>query len=100
MSEHPADDIVIAVRTHYIAEQSDPNNRRFVFSYHVTITNQGAQPVRLERRRWIITDGNEKVQEVEGEGVIGEQPVIEPSRSYEYSSGAVLATKVGSMHGH
>lgn len=92
--------IHIDVQTHYVSEQSDPETHRFVFSYHITITNDNDVTVQLLSRRWLITDGNEKVQEVVGEGVVGEQPVIDPGASYSYTSGAVLATEVGSMQGH
>ncbi|MEH6579607.1 MAG: Co2+/Mg2+ efflux protein ApaG [Amphritea sp.] len=92
--------ISIDVETSYLAEQSDPDKQRYVFSYHITITNHDQQSVQLLSRRWLIVDGNEKIQEVEGEGVVGEQPVIAPEQSYSYTSGTVLATRVGSMQGH
>ncbi|MCV6609695.1 MAG: Co2+/Mg2+ efflux protein ApaG [Amphritea sp.] len=92
--------IAINVETAYLPEQSDPDKKRYVFSYHITITNHADQPVQLLRRRWVIVDGDEQVQEVEGEGVVGEQPVIAPEQSYSYTSGTVLATRVGSMQGH
>ena len=92
--------IKIDVETAYLPEQSDPEKQRFVFSYHITITNHERQPIQLLRRRWVIVDGNEQTQEVEGEGVVGEQPVIAPTESYSYTSGTVLATRVGSMQGH
>ncbi len=92
--------VEIEVETAYLPEQSDPESRRFVFSYHITITNHNTQAVQLLNRRWMIVDGNEQVQEVEGEGVVGEQPVIAPEDSYSYTSGTVLATSVGSMQGH
>ncbi|MDO6563975.1 Co2+/Mg2+ efflux protein ApaG [Amphritea sp. 1_MG-2023] len=92
--------IDIHVETAYLPEQSDPEKKRYVFSYHITITNRESQPVQLLRRRWLIIDGDEQAQEVEGEGVIGEQPIIEPEESYSYTSGTVLATRVGSMQGH
>lgn len=90
----------INVETAYLPEQSDPEANRFVFSYHITITNHNPEPVVLVGRRWLITDGNEQVQEVTGEGVVGEQPLIEPEQSFSYTSGTVLATEVGSMQGH
>lgn len=90
----------ISVTTHYISEQSDPETHRYVFSYHITITNNASVAVQLISRRWLITDGNEQTQEVVGEGVVGEQPVIEPGESYSYTSGTVMATEVGSMQGH
>ncbi|MBQ0783526.1 MAG: Co2+/Mg2+ efflux protein ApaG [Amphritea sp.] len=95
-----AHNIAINVETAYLPDQSDPAKKRYVFSYHITITNHDQQPVQLLRRRWLIVDGDEKAQEVEGEGVIGEQPVIEPQQSYSYTSGTVLSTRVGCMQGH
>ncbi|MBV1787331.1 Co2+/Mg2+ efflux protein ApaG [Marinobacterium sp. D7] len=92
--------IQIDVQTSYLPEQSDPEAHRFVFSYQITVTNHNPEPVKLISRRWVITDGNEQVQEVKGEGVVGEQPVIEPDQSFSYTSGTVLATEVGSMQGH
>jgi ApaG protein len=92
--------IQISIDTAYLTEQSDPEAHRYVFSYHITITNHNAFPVQLISRRWLITDGNEQTQEVNGEGVVGEQPVIQPGQSYSYTSGTVLPTEVGSMQGH
>ena len=91
--------IEIDVTTAYLPDQSEPEAHRFVFSYHIRITNHNAESVQLLSRQWRITDGNEHVQEVQGEGVVGEKPVIEPGKSYEYTSGTVLATEVGSMEG-
>lgn len=91
--------IEINVVTAYLPDQSEPDAHRFVFSYQISITNHNAESVQLLRRKWRITDGNEHVQEVEGEGVVGEKPVIEPGQTYEYTSGTVLATEVGSMQG-
>ena len=93
------DDIAIHVISEYIPDQSNAAESRYVFAYHVTIENHGHLPAQLLSRHWIITDGNQKVQEVRGEGVIGEQPTILPGESFEYSSGAVLQTPVGSMKG-
>jgi len=90
----------VDVETNYLAQQSDPDSKRFVFSYKITITNHNDMPVQLLNRHWLITDGNQHIQEVQGEGVVGEQPVIDPESSYTYTSGAVLATSVGSMQGH
>lgn len=95
-----ANNVAIDVRTDYLNEQSDPDTHRFVFSYKITITNHNRVPVQLLSRRWLITDGNEQTQEVIGEGVVGEQPTIEPGKSYSYTSGTVLATEVGAMQGH
>jgi len=95
----PANKISVEVETSYVDEQSDPNERRYVFSYTITIRNEGAVPARLLTRHWIITHGNGKVQEVRGDGVVGEQPHLKPGQGFRYSSGAVLETPVGAMQG-
>lgn len=95
--ENPA--ININVKTNFIEAQSDPDQQRYVFSYTITITNESASTAQLLSRHWIITDSNNKVQEVRGEGVIGEQPFLKPGESFEYTSGTLLETPVGSMHG-
>lgn len=92
-------DIKINVATRYLAEQSIPAENRFVFAYTITIANQGDEPVRLLSRHWRITDANNRVQEVRGEGVVGEQPLIASGESYRYTSGAMLETAVGTMEG-
>ena len=84
----------------FIADQSDPANERYVFAYTITIENVGTVPAQLISRHWIITDGNGKVQEVEGEGVVGEQPLIPPGGEFQYTSGAILETPLGTMEGH
>jgi ApaG protein len=91
--------IRVDVDTSYLAEQSNPGEQRYVFSYTITIRNEGEVPARLLTRHWIITDSNGKVQEVRGEGVVGEQPYLKPGQGFRYSSGAVLETPVGAMHG-
>jgi len=91
--------IHVAVQVRYLVDQSDEADNRHVFSYTITITNQGELPVQLLHRHWIITDANNHVQEVRGKGVVGEQPVIKQGQSFEYSSGTVLATQVGTMSG-
>ena len=91
--------IRVEVSSEFVPDQSDMEHQRFVFAYHVTIKNDGEEPAQLVGRHWVITDGNERVQEVRGEGVIGEQPLISPGGHFEYTSGAVLETPVGSMHG-
>jgi ApaG protein len=91
--------IRIDVETAYLDEQSDPKERRYVFSYTITIRNEGAVSARLLTRHWVITDANGKVQEVRGDGVVGEQPHLKPGQGFRYSSGAVLETPVGAMQG-
>jgi ApaG protein len=91
--------IGVRAQTQYLREHSDPSQHRYAFGYTITISNHGTQAARLLTRHWIITDANGHVQEVHGEGVIGEQPLIQPGQSYRYTSGAILSTPVGSMHG-
>jgi len=91
--------IGIDVETTYLEDQSEPKESRYVFAYTITIRNEGEKPARLITRHWIITDANGKVQEVRGEGVVGEQPHLKPGQGFRYSSGAVLETPVGTMHG-
>ncbi len=91
--------IRVDVDTSYLEDQSDPKERRYVFSYTITIRNEGSVPARLLTRHWIITDSNGKVQEVRGDGVVGEQPYLKPGQGFRYSSGAVLETPVGAMQG-
>ena len=91
--------IAISVQTAYLADQSEPDSERFVFSYTITIRNDGRRPARLVNRHWVITDANGHVQEVRGEGVVGEQPYLRPGETFRYTSGTVLATPVGSMQG-
>jgi ApaG protein len=95
----PAHRIAVDVDTAYVEEQSDPRDRRYVFAYTITIRNEGSQPAKLLTRHWIITDSDGKVQEVRGDGVVGEQPHLQPGQGFRYSSGAVLETPVGTMHG-
>ncbi|MFV2056382.1 MAG: Co2+/Mg2+ efflux protein ApaG [Thiohalomonadales bacterium] len=92
-------DIQVDVETNYIEDQSSPDNNRFVFAYTITIRNEGDTPAKLLTRHWIINDANGNVQEVHGEGVVGEQPYINPGDFFEYTSGTVIETPVGSMHG-
>jgi len=92
-------DIHIQVATNYIDEQSEPEADRYVFAYTITIANNGDVPARLISRHWVITDANGKVQEVSGDGVVGEQPHLGPGEEFRYSSGAVLETPVGAMQG-
>jgi len=92
-------DIRIQVATRYVDEQSEPELDRYVFAYTITISNDGAVAAKLISRHWIITDANGKVQEVNGDGVVGEQPHLQPGEKFQYSSGTVLGTPVGSMQG-
>lgn len=91
--------ITVTPRAAYIAEQSDAEAGRYAFAYTITITNAGELPAQLLSRHWIITDGNNQVQEVKGQGVVGAQPRLKPGESFEYTSGSVLATPVGTMRG-
>jgi ApaG protein len=91
--------IRVDVDTSYLEDQSDPKEQRYVFAYTITIRNEGSVPARLLTRHWIITDSNGKVQEVRGEGVVGEQPYLKPGQKFRYSSGTVLETPVGAMQG-
>ena len=91
--------IRIEVMTSFIAPQSSPDEARYVFAYTITLRNAGSQAAQLLSRHWIITDANGKVEEVRGEGVVGEQPLLEPGQTYRYTSGAVLETPVGTMQG-
>lgn len=95
----PKHQIRVAVESTYVETESDPKRSRYVFAYTVTIENRGAIPARLLSRHWIINDANGKVQEVRGEGVVGEQPYLRPGEEFRYTSGTVLETPVGSMHG-
>ena len=89
----------IAVDTCFLDDQSAPEEGRFVFAYTIHIRNDGKVPARLLGRHWLITDGNGKVKEVVGEGVVGEQPWLRPGEGFEYTSGAVLETDIGTMRG-
>ena len=99
MARRKAHKIAVSVETRFLDEQSAPRENRFVFAYTITISNHGEVPARLLTRHWIITDANGKVQEVRGDGVIGEQPWMRPGDDFRYTSGAVLETAVGTMKG-
>ncbi|NCF72453.1 MAG: Co2+/Mg2+ efflux protein ApaG [Gammaproteobacteria bacterium] len=92
-------DIRIQVVTSYVDDESEPDSDRYVFAYTITISNSGAVAAQLISRHWVITDANGKVQEVNGDGVVGEQPYLNPGEEFRYSSGAVLETPVGAMQG-
>jgi len=91
--------IEVEIETQYIKEQSLPDQDHYVFAYTITIHNSGKVPAQLLRRHWVITDANNKVQEVKGEGVVGEQPRLKPGERYRYTSGTMLETPVGTMRG-
>lgn len=91
--------IQVEVETLYVEEQSLPEQDHYVFAYTITIYNDGNIPARLLSRHWIITDANNKVQEVKGEGVVGEHPYLKPGEHYRYTSGTMLETPVGTMRG-
>lgn len=91
--------IQVGVETAYIDDQSDPDGNRYVFAYTITISNAGDAPAKLVKRHWLITDANGKVQEVRGEGVVGEQPHLQPGEKFQYTSGTVIETPVGVMEG-
>lgn len=91
--------IHINVETLYIEPQSDPENNRYVFTYTINILNQGKVTVQLISRHWIVTDANNKIQEIKGLGVVGEQPVLQPNESFKYTSGTIIETPVGTMQG-
>jgi ApaG protein len=99
MAENRKYHIVVTPEVRYIAEQSDATASRFVFAYTITIRNTGNVPAQLISRHWLITDANNAVQEVRGLGVVGQQPLLGPGESFEYTSGCVLATPVGTMRG-
>jgi ApaG protein len=92
-------DITVAARTAFVPDQSDAGTGRYVFAYTITITNTGSVPAQLMSRHWVITDANNQVQEVRGAGVIGEQPLLRPNESFQYTSGTAIATPVGTMRG-
>ncbi len=91
--------IDVSVQARFIEEQSAPDDERFVFAYSIRIANVGRVAARLISRHWIITDANAKIQEVRGDGVVGEQPLLRPGEHFDYTSGAVLETSVGTMRG-
>ena len=92
-------DINVQVETAYVSEHSEPDEDRFVFAYTITLVNRGSVTAQLISRHWFITDADNRTEEVEGEGVVGEQPVLKPGEGFRYTSGAVIETPVGTMHG-
>ena len=99
MEANNAEGIQIEVDTLYVESESDPENNRFVFTYTVTIRNVGLIPAKLLTRHWVIRDANGKIQEVQGEGVVGEQPHLKPGEGFQYTSGTMLETSMGTMGG-
>lgn len=99
MSLHATPRIEIKVATQYVEEESSPSDNRYVFAYTITIKNTGNIPAKLLTRHWIITDSDERVQEVKGVGVVGEQPHLAPGEEFQYTSGTLLETPVGTMEG-
>ncbi|GAB3392829.1 Co(2+)/Mg(2+) efflux protein ApaG [Azotobacter armeniacus] len=95
----PRYQIDVSVETHYLPEQSQPEQNRYAFAYSVTIRNSGLLPAQLLSRHWLITDGDGHVQEIRGPGVIGIQPLLGPGQSHNYDSGTLLTTQVGTMQG-
>ena len=91
--------IRVTVEAVYLEDRSSPDDDSYAFAYVVAIANEGGAQVQLMRRHWVITDGNGEVREVEGEGVVGEQPVLDPGAVHRYTSGAILKTPIGSMEG-
>lgn len=99
MLQQTSDGIEVEVETLFVESESDPDSNRFVFAYTVTIRNVGDTPARLLTRHWVIRDANGKVQEVQGDGVVGEQPHLKPGEGFQYTSGALLETSMGTMGG-
>ncbi|AIA72596.1 conserved hypothetical protein [Pectobacterium atrosepticum SCRI1043] len=92
--------VCVQIQSFYVESQSEPDEERFVFAYTVTVRNLGRHEVQLLGRYWLITNGNGRQTEVQGEGVVGEQPIIEPGGEFQYTSGAVMETPLGTMEGH
>ena len=99
MTEEEKHKFEVQVKTAYVEAQSDPGANRYVFAYTITIRNAGSVAAQLLTRHWLITDANNQVQEVRGDGVVGEQPHLSPGASFQYTSGAVIETPVGTMEG-
>ena len=99
MDTEKANNITVEVEANYIENQSEPENERYVFSYTITIRNEGEEAAQLLSRHWLITDANGNIQEVKGDGVVGEQPHLKPGEGFQYTSGAMITTPVGSMQG-
>ena len=99
ISSAETEGIRVRVQSHYLSDQSSPRDDRYVFAYTITISNESERTAQLRTRHWIITDARGAVEEVRGDGVVGEQPRLSPGQSFQYTSGCVLTTPVGTMHG-
>jgi ApaG protein len=99
MPDSPTYEIRVEARSAYLQDRSDPARNQYVFAYTINITNTGSVPAQLISRHWVITDANGNVQEVKGLGVVGQQPLLKPGESFEYTSGASLPTAMGTMRG-
>lgn len=99
ISSATTEGIRVRVQSHYLSDQSSPRDDRYVFAYTITISNEGVHTAQLRTRHWIITDARGVIEEVRGDGVVGEQPRLTPGQSFQYTSGCVLTTPVGTMHG-
>lgn len=99
MSQTVTRGIRVQVRPRHLAEQSEPARKHWLFAYHITVHNEGEATVQLMSRHWVITNGEGKVEEVRGPGVVGQQPVLKPGDEFQYTSGCPLDTPVGTMHG-
>ncbi len=100
MTDNDAHQIKVDVKSVFLESESDPDRQRFVFAYTITIRNTGQVAAKLLSRHWVIRDANGKVQEVQGDGVVGEQPYLKPGEGFEYTSGTLLETSVGTMGGN
>lgn len=99
MSDTITRGVRIIARPRFVAEQSDPANNQYLFAYHITIRNEGAETVQLISRHWVITNGEGKAEDVRGPGVVGYQPTLKPGEEFQYTSGCPLSTPVGAMQG-
>lgn len=99
VSSATTEGIEVTVRSRYLAEQSAPDQHRYVFAYTIVIANHGEATAQLRTRHWVITDGRGGVEEVRGDGVVGEQPRLAPGQQFQYTSGCVLKTPIGTMQG-
>ena len=99
MTENKRYEFSVSPKVTFLADQSDPDKKHFVFAYTITVTNTGSVAAQLVSRHWIITDAEHRVQEVKGQGVVGQQPVLKPGESFEYTSGTSIPTAVGTMRG-